>query len=113
MKGAQLLKAINIEQLSQNNKRVIRRYRFTPPKETGRAVTFTAKGVEMVLDNFIQSFERDNPDHKYRLVVMNGGRYRLVWTPEPEPDHQRIALEKMVEDLKSGKLIPDRPLATA
>jgi hypothetical protein len=79
-------KRVQIEVLSQDNKRVIRRFRFVPPSDAqGRKTRFTSKGVDHVLENFVDSFERDNPDHKYRLVVCKD-KYKLVWTPEESGD---------------------------
>jgi hypothetical protein len=89
-------KRVQVEVLSQDNKRVIQRYRFVPPNDTqGRKTRFTAPGVDHVLENFVDSFERDNPNHKYRLVVCKD-KYKLVWTPEPEPDVQKQMQEDMV-----------------
>jgi hypothetical protein len=88
--------------LSQDNKRVIQRYRFVPPNDTqGRKTRFTAPGVDHVLENFIDSFERDNPNHKYRLVVCKD-KYRLVWAPDPEPDPVKESLAEVLAAVKNG-----------
>jgi hypothetical protein len=74
-----LTKAVNIEVLSADNKKVIRRFRFTAPDDPKKGKQrLTPAGVDKVLENFIESFDRDNPDHKYRLVDLHGGRFRLV-----------------------------------
>lgn len=91
-----LTKAVTIEVLSQDNKKVIQRWRFVPPNKR----LFTDKGVDQTLDNFIDTFERDNPDHRYRLVVMTD-RYRLVWEPEEKPDTQAEALKELVSTAKA------------
>lgn len=84
-KRLQTFKAVNIEVLSEDNKRVIKRFRFTPPTDTatGKKRRFLESGIEQVLENFIASFERDNPNHRYRLVQCNG-KFRLVWIPETD-----------------------------
>jgi hypothetical protein len=96
-------KRVQIEVMSQDNKRVIRRFRFVPPSDAqGRKTRFTSKGVDHVLENFVDSFERDNPDHKYRLVVCKD-KYKLVWTEDPEPDVQKQMLEDMVTVAKAAQ----------
>lgn len=96
-------KRVQIEVLSQDNKRVIQRYRFVPPNDakTGRKTRFTDIGVDHVLENFIDSFERDNPDHKYRLVVCKD-KYKLVWTPDPQPDPVQKNLGEALAAVKAG-----------
>lgn len=76
----ELVKAVLIEVLSQDNKQVIKRFRFVPPEKGHR---FNPEGVERCLNNFIFRFDSDNPNHKYRLVELKGhaGRdchFRLV-----------------------------------
>jgi hypothetical protein len=92
-----LFKSVNIEVLSTDNKKVIRRFRFNPPDDpkTGRKTRFTEKGVDQVLENLIASFDRDNPDHKYRLVTLKD-KFRLVWTPDPEEDPLKKEQEAML-----------------
>jgi hypothetical protein len=96
-------KRVEIEVLSQDNKRVIRRFRFTPPNDakTGQKTRFIGKGVDHVLENFVDSFERDNPNHRYRLVVCKD-KYKLVWESEPEPDPVKEHLDEMLAAVKDG-----------
>ena len=85
--GIPVAKRVQVEVLSQDNKRVIHRFRFAPPNDakTGHRTRFTAEGVDQVLENFVDSFERDNPNHRYRLVVCKD-KYKLVWEPEESGD---------------------------
>jgi hypothetical protein len=94
-KRRELTKAVVVEVLSQDNNKVIQRYRFVPPA-AGHKQRFTPSGVERVLENFIFSFERDNPNHRYRLVEC-AGKFRLVWIPEEKPDAQAEEMKAMVE----------------
>ena len=100
-----LHKRVQIEVMDQANKKVIRRFRFTPPDDpSGRKHRFTGKGVEQVLDNFIDSFERDNPNHRYRLVVCKD-KFKLVWEPEESPASPDIAVIARDREAEPGNAI--------
>jgi hypothetical protein len=73
-----LFKAVTIEVLSQDNKRVLSRHRFVAD-EGNKKVRFTEHGVDQVINTFITKFETDNPGHQYRLAELAGARFRLVW----------------------------------
>jgi hypothetical protein len=102
------VKAVNITVMSEDNKRVMQRFRFKAPNDAnGRKRRLIGAGVYQTLENFIDCFDRDNPNHKYRLVALGGARYRLVNAPpDPEPDLQKEHLEKVMTAVERGELPP-------
>jgi preprotein translocase subunit SecA len=71
-------KAVTIEVLSEDNKRVLSRHRFVAD-EGNKKVRFTEAGVDQVINTFVAKFEMDNPGHQYRLTELAGAKFRLVW----------------------------------
>ncbi|HEV7522992.1 MAG TPA: hypothetical protein VGP89_17960 [Candidatus Angelobacter sp.] len=73
-----LFKAVTIEVLSTDNKRVLTRHRFVAD-ESNKKVRFTEAGVDQVINTFVTKFEMENPGHNYRLAELAGAKFRLVW----------------------------------
>ncbi|HWF05561.1 MAG TPA: hypothetical protein VHA06_17880 [Candidatus Angelobacter sp.] len=113
------VKAVHVDVMAQDNRSLIKRYRFQPPNDpkTGNKTKFTSIGIQQVLENFVKCFERDNPDHKYRLVELAGARFRLVHEVIPctAPDCKKPALSDKFcrKHLKEAFLAEQKALAAA
>jgi len=74
-------KAVTIEVLTPDNKKVLSRHRFVAGRDEkkGTPLRFTEAGVDQIVNTFISKFEMDNPGHQYRLVECSKSTFRLVW----------------------------------
>jgi hypothetical protein len=73
-------KAITIEVLSQDHRRVIFRRRFVPGIKGHR---WTPQGVDGVLANFCEKFDLKYPGHQYRMVDCANATFGLIWQEVP------------------------------
>lgn len=71
-------KTVVIEVLTQDNKRVLSRHRFSAGEQQ-KGMRFTPAGVDQIINTFCTKFELDNPGHQYRLAELAGAKFRLVW----------------------------------
>ena len=79
---AKLPKAITIELMDVKNRKVLQRAKFAVPK----GQRMTRAGVDKVLETYCDDLQKRQPDNRYRLVPLQGHRYRLVWEPQSLSD---------------------------
>lgn len=96
-----MIKRIDIEVMTPDNAKIMRRFRIKPPaKLIHRGVEtaetndyrlkqiFTPNGADEALERFIGQFDTMNPGNRYRLITLNPEghvrKYRLVWESEAE-----------------------------
>lgn len=98
------IKRVEVEVLTPDNKRVLRKFRVRPPRQRiarhhGTAAqqvfevktTFTEKGAEQALERVLNAIDDNNPNHKYRLVALGNYKYRLVWDESDDTESDKTA----------------------
>jgi hypothetical protein len=71
-----------VVEMPPGSPRKVRRFKVRPQQTEGKKLMFTEKGVETVINDFVENFSNSNPTlaDSYRLVVLGDGNFKLVWT---------------------------------